>query len=362
MFMKNKYQWRLTVKPISQIAFSLVENGHVPDIFIRKGIRHLIGQRLDEIQSETTQTVAQKQARFIEEMRKAPIALVPEKANEQHYEVPVEFFQKVLGPHHKYSSTYWMDNVTDLAEAEAAGLHETTTHALVENGQRILELGCGWGSLTLWMAKHFPHSRITAVSNSHTQRQYIQSLAKARGLDNVEVMTCDMNAFDIEPRQFDRVVSVEMFEHMRNWPELFKRVHGWLKPGGFFFMHIFLHREVPYLFEDKGPSDWMSRHFFTGGMMPSQDLPLAFQDDLQFVRRWRWEGTHYEKTANAWLANMDSSRNTLWPLFSATYGKEHTQTWWMRWRIFFMACAELFGYAKGQEWLVGHYLLRRKVI
>ena len=272
------------------------------------------------------------------------------------------FSKKVLGPHLKYSSAFWPDGVSNLAEAEAVGLRETAQNALIDDGQRILELGCGWGSLTLWMSKHFPHSHITAVSNSHSQRQYIQTLAKQRGLDNVEVITCDMNAFDIQQQQFDRVVSVEMFEHMRNWPELFRRVRGWLKPSGVFFMHIFLHRAVPYLFEDKGPSNWMSRHFFTGGMMPSQDLPLAFQEDLQFVRRWCWEGTHYEKTANAWLANMDASRDTLWPLFSVTYGGQNAQTWWMRWRIFFMACAELFGYEKGQEWLVGHYLFRRKII
>ena len=345
--------------PVSLVAFYLAEHGFVPDVLIRLGIRRLLKHRLDEIKVQDGETLAEKQATFLDYMRTAPIALVPEKANEQHYEVPAAFFEKVLGSHLKYSSAYWPVGVNTLDDAEIAAFRETCRHGQIEDRQHILELGCGWGSLTLWMAETYPHSQITAVSNSRTQHEYIQTLAKERRLDNVHLLTCDVNTFDIEPTTFDRVISVEMFEHMRNWPALFARVQHWLKPGGQFFMHIFVHRTVSYAFEDNGPSDWMSRHFFTGGMMPSEDLPLAFQDHLKCIRRWHWNGIHYEKTANAWLNNMDSQRKILWPIFVSTYGEEDARVWWMRWRIFFMACAELFGCAQGEQWRVSHYLFEK---
>jgi len=212
----------------------------------------------------------------------------------------------------------------------------------------------------LWMAEHYPDSRITAVSNSRSQRAYIEARAKERGLQNrVQVVTCDMNTFEVGSGQFDRVVSVEMFEHMRNWPDLFARVRRWLRPGGQFFMHVFVHRATSYLFEDRGPADWMSREFFTGGMMPSDSLPRVCQDELPCVASWRWNGTHYEKTANAWLTNMDAARETLWPVLERVYGKAHARAWWERWRIFFMACAELFGYEEGHQWGVSHYLFEK---
>ncbi len=341
----------------SQLAFDLTEQGLVPDLVIRRGIRYLLKQRLNEIHASDTEHMAESLAEFVEHMSGAPIALLPEKANEQHYEVPAAFYSHALGHYRKYSSAYWPAGVTSLDEAEVAGLHATCEHADLQDGQHILELGCGWGSLTLWMASHYPNSRITAVSNSHSQRCYIESRAIELGIGNLQVITCDMNDFDTEKNQFDRVVSVEMFEHMRNWPELYKRIAHWLQPGGRFFKHIFVHRTVPYAFEDNGPSDWMSRHFFSGGIMPSDDLPLHFQDDLKFVRRWRWDGTHYEKTANAWLKNMDQHEDEI--LFKALYGEPDVQMWWARWRLFFMACAELFGYDKGQEWFVSHYLFEK---
>ena len=223
----------------------------------------------------------------------------------------------------------------------------------------ILELGCGWGSLTLCMARTFPDSRITAVSNSRTQRDCITRMARQQNLHNVEVITCDMNDFS-NSKQYDRIVSVEMFEHMRNYRALLERVSDWLKPGGRFFMHIFCHRDAPYAFEERDATDWMSRHFFSGGMMPSDDLPLYFQDHLQIVRQWRWDGRHYEKTANAWLQNMDRMKPVLLPLFQRTYGQDSAGQWWMRWRMFFMACAELFGYADGQQWWVSHYLFEKR--
>lgn len=345
---------------LTPLALNLAERGLLPDAAIRWGIRQLLQQRLRDIRSEDTDASARQETRFIEAMRGAPIAVLPEKANDQHYEVPAEFFRQVLGPHLKYSSGFWPSGATVLAQAEAAGLHETCLHAALENGQRILELGCGWGSLTLWIAEHYPDCRITAVSNSRSQRAYIETQARARGLQNqIRVMTSDMNTFEVDPGQFDRVVSVEMFEHMRNWPELFARIRRWLTPDGRFFLHVFVHRAASYLFEDRGPADWMSRQFFTGGMMPSDGLPLACQDYLACVARWRWDGTHYEKTANAWLSNMDAARETLWPVIEHVYGKAEARVWWGRWRLFFMACAELFGYEEGCQWGVSHYLFKK---
>lgn len=342
-----------------QLAFDLTEQGLVPDAVIRRGIRFLTKQRLKEIHANNAEKMDELRQEFIEHMKNAPIALVPEKANEQHYEVPADFYLMSLGPNLKYSCAYWPENVTTLADAETAALHESCIHADLKDGQEILELGCGWGSLTLWMAKHYPNSKITAVSNSNSQRQHIENNAKELGLNNISIITCDMNDFDIDHSHFDRIVSVEMFEHMRNWPELYKRVSAWLKPGGKFFKHIFVHRTAVYAFEDNGPSDWMSRYFFSGGMMPSDDLPLAFQRDLKIIQRWRWDGTHYEKTANAWLERMDMHQSELTPLFNDIYGKESTKMWWSRWRIFFMACAELFGCENGQQWWVSHYLFEK---
>jgi cyclopropane-fatty-acyl-phospholipid synthase len=342
----------------ARIAVDWLEQGYVPDRVVRSGIRRLCEQRLGELASGDCEAAERLTGEFVRGMDAAPVALVPHLANEQHYEVPVEFFGLVLGARRKYSSCWWPEGVASLEQAEAAALAATCEHAALADGQDVLELGCGWGSLTLWMAERYPASRITAVSNSSSQRRYILGKAARHGLRNVRVITADMNEF-APAREFDRVVSVEMFEHMRNWRELFSRVHGWLRPGGRFFMHVFCHRSTPYAFVDNGPSDWMSRHFFSGGMMPSDELALRFQDALRFVRRWRWAGTHYERTANAWLANLDARRESALPLLAATHGEAHALQWLQRWRIFFMACAELFGYRGGQEWWVSHYLFER---
>lgn len=339
-------------------AIGLTEQGLVPDVVIRTGIRRLLKERLAEIHVDDIERTAVLTQDFIALMDSGPIAPVPEKANEQHYEVPSAFFGEALGPHRKYSSCFWDESVATLADAEQVALEITCERAQLADGQDILELGCGWGSLTLFMASRYPAARITAVSNSNSQRTYIEAEAQQRGLANVRVITCDMNDFAVV-QQFDRIVSVEMFEHMRNYRALFERVHGWLKPGGKFFMHIFVHRSTPYEFVDGGPSDWMSRHFFSGGIMPSNDLPLAFQDRLKFLKRWSWSGAHYEKTANAWLANMDARRAQILPLLAQTYGANAAEMWFHRWRIFFMACAELWGYRNGQEWFVSHYLFER---
>ena len=335
------------------------EQGLVPDKVIRHGIRRLLNNRLDQLHSTDCEHSARLKLDFIKEMDSSPVALLPEKANEQHYEVPAGFFLKVLGQQNKYSCCHWNNSTTNLDTAESNALAVTCRRAGLQDGMKILELGCGWGSLTLWMARLFPNSQITAVSNSASQHDYIMQQAQEQHIDNLKVITCDMNDFSTDER-YDRIVSIEMFEHMRNYRLLFKRVSDWLEPQGKFFMHIFCHRGAPYAFVEKSPADWMSRHFFSGGIMPSDELPLHFQDHLQIERQWRWDGNHYAKTANAWLENMDASKDEIWPILEETYGEHATQQWWMRWRMFFMACAELFAYDNGQQWYVCHYLFEKR--
>ncbi|MDM0106179.1 cyclopropane-fatty-acyl-phospholipid synthase family protein [Variovorax sp. J22R24] len=340
------------------VAIHWVEQGMVPDRVVRLGIRRLLKARLAELHSGDAAATAELTQAFADEIRSAELALLPGKANEQHYELPAEFFGAVLGPHRKYSSCYWPEGVDTLPDAEAAALQVTCERAGLVDGQQVLELGCGWGSLTLWMAERYPLSLITAVSNSHAQREYIEAQAIERGLCNVCVITRDFNDFDTAER-FDRIVSIEMFEHLRNWPRAFAHVARWLRPHGRFFLHVFAHREAPYPFVERDASDWMSKHFFSGGMMPSDDLALHFQDHLRLARRWRWDGTHYQRTAEAWLRQMDERRSELWPLFGGIYGDE-AGAWWMRWRLFFMSVSELFGYDAGRQWWVGHYLFEKR--
>ncbi|KPK56562.1 MAG: cyclopropane-fatty-acyl-phospholipid synthase [Thiotrichales bacterium SG8_50] len=339
-------------------AVDWTETGLVPDSVIRAGIRRLLERKLREIHSSDVEKAAIIKNRFVQMMGESPIALVPHLANEQHYEVPAAFFSEVLGRHRKYSSCYWPKGVEDLEGAEEAALQVTVERAGIEDGMKVLDLGCGWGSLSLWIAEHFPNASVTSVSNSQSQRDYIMSAAENRGLDNVEVHVCDMNDFDA-PGTYDRIVSVEMFEHMRNYPELFRRISNWLQPDGRFFMHIFCHRTTPYEYIDKGPADWMSRHFFSGGIMPSADLPMRIGGDLTVEKHWQWNGDHYARTLRAWLQRMDSRRNAVMPILEETYGSDQADRWRMRWRIFFMACEELFAYNGGNEWYVSHYLLKR---
>ncbi|MDA0261719.1 MAG: cyclopropane-fatty-acyl-phospholipid synthase [Proteobacteria bacterium] len=347
-------------------AIGQAEHGRVPDALIRPAIRRMLRQRLTA--NAAARSDPDRDRNFTAAMAAQPIALVPDKANEQHYEVPAEFFAHVLGPHRKYSSCLYADSAGTLvagtfvagtlADAEALALAETAAHAGLSDGQDVLELGCGWGSLTLWMAAHYPASRITAVSNSASQRTYIERQAEARGLGNVQIITCDMNAFSHETT-FDRIVSVEMFEHMSNWRDLLGRAHQWLRDDGCLFIHVFTHREVPYRFEEEGAGNWMGRYFFSGGIMPSRNLISCFSDIFSVAEQWDWSGRHYGQTAEHWLENLDASRATVMPILEATYGKQDAVIWFNRWRLFFLAVAELFAFNRGDEWGVSHYLLKK---
>ncbi len=336
----------------------LAEKGRLPDGLVRIGIRSLLKARLRELQSPSLEQSAEQFRQFLRDAMNGPVACVPEKANEQHYEVPAEFFSQVLGLHRKYSCCYWTDETKTLDQAEAESLRRTCEHAELKDGQEILELGCGWGSLSLWMAETYPNSSILAVSNSASQREYITERAKQLGLNNLKVQTCDINEFSTD-RRFDRVVSVEMFEHVRNHPLLMERISSWLNSSGKLFVHIFCHHRFAYLFEDDGNASWMARYFFSGGMMPSQNLLLNYQSHLQLENQWCWDGTHYEKTSNAWLQLMDQNQEAVTGVLKLTYGNDW-RLWQFRWRMFFMACAELFGFRGGREWFVSHYLFRQR--
>jgi cyclopropane-fatty-acyl-phospholipid synthase len=335
----------------------LAEAGWIPDALVRFGIRRMLAERLRELEAGGPEAARAAKAAFVEASRKSPIALVPDLANAQHYEVPPAFYERVLGPRLKYSCGLW-DGATTLAASEERMLETTAERAEIEDGMSILDLGCGWGSFALFAAERFPRSRIVAVSNSAPQRRFITGRARERGLVGLTVTTADVNRFEAQGR-FDRVVSVEMFEHVRNHERLLARIARWLAPDGRLFVHHFCHRTHAYPYEDRGPNDWMAREFFSGGMMPSADWLLHFPHDLAVLRRWSVSGEHYEKTSNAWLARLDADRDAVRALFAAAYGREDASRWVQRWRLFFLACAELFAYRGGSEWGVAHLLLAR---
>ncbi len=339
-------------------AFELAEKGLIPDALIRFGIRRMLVERLREEDRGDPELQAEAEARFLDILRESPIAISTDDANSQHYEVPAELFRLILGKRLKYSSCYWPSPTSSLDEAEESMLELTCERAEIRDGMRVLELGCGWGSLTLWMAEHYPGCEIVAVSNSAGQRASIEADCKLLGVDNVTVVTADINHFEPDGT-FDRVFSVEMFEHMRNYELLMRRIASWLVPGGKLFVHIFCHRTFGYLYEPSGPNDWMAREFFTGGTMPSDGLLLRFQDSLKLERQWRVRGTHYQRTLEAWLDLLDSRRGEVERVLARSGSSMPAKQLAQRWRLFLMACSELFGYRGGSEWWVSHYRFQR---
>jgi cyclopropane-fatty-acyl-phospholipid synthase len=337
---------------LRETAGRIAETVPVPDLVTRLGIGAMVGRTRRELAAAP----AQAEAAFAAAMRQSPIARNTREANEQHYELPPEFFALCLGPRRKYSCCLYPTGHESLAEAEAAALGETVAHAQLADGQHILELGCGWGSLSLYMAQRYPAAHITAVSNSLPQREAIEAMAAGRAVRNLRVITADMNAFSIDQR-FDRVVSVEMFEHMANWPALLARVRGWMREDARLFLHVFSHRAVPYAFDHGDTADWIAQYFFTGGIMPSHGLLRQVADQFTIEQEFRWNGRHYERTALDWLANYDRNADAIRPILRQVYG-DAAKLWFRRWRIFFLATAGLFGSGAGEEWGVSHYRLR----
>ena len=341
-----------------------MERGWIPDWAIRLGIGRLCSGRLSNYVAQSAQTLQDNEQIYLKELMRSPVAVHTKDANQQHYEVPSEFFNLVLGPNRKYSCSFWDSSTQTLAQAEQKALEVTMQRADLADGMSVLELGCGWGSLTLAMAAKFPRSHITAVSNSRTQKLYIEEQARQRGLANIQILTRDISLVEdmaAEFGQFDRAVSVEMFEHFRNYGLLMERISKCLKTGGKLFVHIFTHREHSYFFDTEGEDNWMGKYFFTGGQMPSRFLLRSFQRNLQLTEQWSWNGEHYAKTSNAWLANLDTNHAQVLAVLKDTYGEGQAKIWLQRWRIFFMACAELFAYQAGTQWFVSHYLFEKRI-
>lgn len=332
-------------------ATSILERVPVPDLLLRFGIAHLVGRT----HRQMTVVAPDEETVFVSGMQAYPIAEYADTANAQHYELPAAFFSLILGPHRKYSSCFFQLASDTLEQAEKNSLTSTCSHADLQDGQDILELGCGWGSLSLWMASHYPNAHVTAVSNSGSQRDYVVATARARGLTNLTVITADMNIFAPSAR-FDRVVSIEMFEHMANWEALLCRVRDWLHRDGRLFLHVFSHEAAPYRFDQRDPADWIARHFFTGGIMPSHRLLRCFPHLFAVEEDWRWDGRHYQRTAEAWLANYDKNAHEIQSILRDVYGND-APLWTRRWRLFFLAVSGLFGHEKGTAWGISHFRL-----
>lgn len=342
----------------------LCERGYIPDPLARMGMRALIAKRLVDEAADDGEFRSRRFNEFLDQLRAGPIAIETTAANEQHYEVPADFFRLHLGPKLKYSCCLYPAGNETLESAEELMLTHYLERLGVGEDMRVLDLGCGWGSVSLWLAEKFTRTEVVALSNSAGQREFVMARARERGLDNLTVLTGNIADFEMPDevlgRGFDRVISIEMFEHMKNYGLLLAKVAGWMKPDARLFVHIFAHKLLAYHFEDKRRDDWMTRYFFRGGTMPSENLLLHFQDDLRLVKHWWIGGQHYEKTANHWLERMDAARGPIMDIFCKTYGDRDAAVWFQRWRMFYMAVAELFGYARGNEWGVGHYLFEKR--
>jgi len=342
---------------VTAVLDALLERRLIPDALLRVGVRRAIARRLRQQRRGGPVAEARRKQEFIDELRRSPVAIHAADANAQHYDVPAEFFEQVLGRRLKYSCAWWEPGTSSLDDAEEAMLRLYEERAQLEDGQRVLDLGCGWGSLSLWLAERHRHSAMVAVSNSCSQAAFIRARARERGLSNIDVRTSDVCDFDPGGR-FDRVVSIEMFEHLRNYGAVLSRIARWLEADGALFVHHFSHRHLAYPYEDKGPGDWMARHFFTGGIMPSHDLLLRFDVAMRVEEQWRIPGRHYARTAEAWLSNMDANEAVVRSVFARTYG-DQADRFWAYWRLFFIAVAELWSYQGGAEWIVSHHRLRR---
>lgn len=348
--------------PVDQPApglLGLAERGLLPDALIRLGIRRLCATRIQIERADGLDKQSERMMKVLASLKTSPLAIETDAANTQHYELPPAFFQLCLGKRLKYSCAYYPTGKETLDQAEEAMLKLYCERAGLADGQEILELGCGWGSMTLWMAEQYPNARITGVSNSSGQRGHIEQQCKLRGLNNVTIITCDVNRLSLPENKFDRCVSIEMFEHMRNYETLLKRISTWLKPQGKLFVHIFAHKSFLYPFETEGADNWMGLHFFTGGIMPSADTLVWFQRDMEMQQRWIVPGIHYERTSNHWLENQDKHKDEVNKILVKHYG-DAAALWSQRWRMFWMACAECFGFDEGNEWIVAHYLMGKR--
>lgn len=348
----------------------ILAKGRIPDFLLRKGVRKLVKKRAKKQNKLSIEARFEYLAKFIEELKNQPIAVQTEAANEQHYELPPEFFEKILGRNLKYSCCYWPDDLSykkikkepdlesQLDQAEDEMLKLTAARAEIENGQNILELGCGWGSLSFYLARKYPDSRIISMSNSKDQINYINQLAAANKVNNLRAVKADINNFQTEAR-FDRIISIEMFEHLRNYKKLMQKLNSFLRAEGKLFVHIFSHKFYPFIYQDQKKSDWMTRYFFSGGTMPSQDLLHYFTEELSLEKQWAVSGSHYQKTLEAWLENMDRKKEEVYKILEASYGAEEAEKWWNYWRLFFLSSAEFFGYNGGDDWFISHYLFKK---
>ncbi len=326
----------------------------MPEWLMRYGMRRLLKARLQqEIDGGEIRQKAALKA-FVE----SPVAVNTNEANEQHYALPPEFMETVLGGRLKYSSGYWSETASTLDDAEIKSLELVEKRAKLEDNMSILELGCGWGSFSLWAAERYPNAKVVSVSNSALQREYIEKKAQKLGFNNLRVITADINTFSID-ETFDRIVTIEMLEHVRNHASVFERISNWLKNDGRFFVHVFSHRQYAYPFEVDGNRDWMARYFFTGGIMPSHNLFRNYDKHIKIEQDWQLSGIHYKKTLDAWLHNMEAAKPKVLEIFRKTYGNDQAKVWFHRWRMFFMACSELFGYLEGEEWGVSHYVFKK---